>query len=122
MKKGSLLIVLTFMIMLTGCGKEKKVLCTMNKEFEVGYKLEAKVTGELEKDIVNQAKLKITMNFDDEKLAESTYQILLEENEDDSDIQLHKNVITITSKIEQTENQTKQDFIDAYQAEGYTCE
>ena len=101
MKKGVLLIVLTFSLILTGCGgKKKQVSCVYNKEFEVGYKLEAKVTGKLENDIVNEVNLKMTMNFDDEKLAESSYQILLSESEDDVDIQLNKKVITVTEKVE----------------------
>lgn len=120
MKKSALLIILTFLCIVTGCGKNKKVLCTIDKEFNSGYRLEAKVTGNIKNDNVSGATLKMTMNFNDARLAESTYQVLMEDK-DKMEIKLDKNIITITEKVEQPDNQSKQAFIEAYEAEGYTC-
>lgn len=125
MKKSALLIILTFVLILTGCGKEKQVSCSMSKEFEVGYKLEAKVSGNLKDGNIESAKLKMTMTFDDEKLAQSSYENLQKEYIDDTnkvDINIKGKVITVTEDIEQSGVIAKQDFINAYQEDGYTCE
>ncbi len=125
MRKSALLIILTFVLILTGCGKKKMVTCSMSKEFEVGYKLEAKVSGELKDGNVEGAKLKMTMTFDDEKLAQSSYENLQKEYMDETDkvdINIKGKVITITEDMEQIEAVAKQDFIDVYQEDGYTCE
>ncbi len=124
MKKKTLLIILICIFTLTGCGKEKKVSCTMSKVDEVGYKLEAKVNGKIEDGNVTTTDLKMTMTFDDEKLAKNSYEIIKEkyEGENEVDIRIDKNVISVTEQKTQDANVTKQDFIDAYQEEGYTCE
>ncbi len=124
MKKVTIVLVLACMV-LVGCGsKREKVVCSMeDKETNVGYTLKTEVTGYLEGDLVVSEESKTVMTFEDEELAKSTKPILEEQlKEDGARVSLVDKIITVTTSQNYQDPIPKQDFMDTYTVDQYTCE
>lgn len=112
----------TCIFVLTGCGS-KKVTCTfLNEETTVGYKIKSEAIATLEKGNVKKYKLNITMIFDEEDLATSSYDILVNDYKE-TDMKFNKKGKTITGTSTEvfSEKVTKSEFIKGLEGEGYTC-
>ena len=108
MKKCSLLIVLVFMVMITGCQKSSnKLVCSkISTENNVGYTVETKV-----------------MSFEDEERAKESYEAISKgTSEDNVKVTLNGKMIRVTETEEFEKTLTKDEFIYTYQADGYMCE
>ena len=125
MKKCSLLIVLVFMVMITGCQKSSnKLVCSkISTENNVGYTVETKVTGKISDDVVSGVDLTIIMSFEDEERAKESYEAISKGTSDDNvKVTLNGKMIRVTETEEFEKTLTKDEFIYTYQADGYMCE
>jgi len=126
MKKFTIVIFLFLLLIVTGCGKEKNLVCVMNKEFDAGYTVEDKISTIIEDGKVVKENQTITLKFEDEKIAKGAYQEYLDKrDEDEFNVTLNGKTITLTDEREYVEEADKIDkieFLTAYQEEGYTCE
>ncbi len=117
---------LLLILVVTGCGtkKEEDVVCTkIDADANVGYELTTEITGVVKKNKISTERLKMTMKFGDEKAAQSAYDAVKEEmKNEEADIELVGNVITVIQKADYEEDVTTSEFKDIYTMDGYICE
>ncbi len=125
MRKGLIVSLLILTVFMTGCGKKEseKVVCTKEEsDTSVGYDLKTEVIGTLENNNVIQEDLKMTMTFKEEKWAKSSYDLIKEEMDGEADVTIDGSVITVKQKTDYEEPMAKEEFIDSYTFDLYTCE
>jgi hypothetical protein len=124
MQKGKILLFFLLFLVVTGCKKEEKVTCMNEADSSaLGYELTIQNVGTLEDEKVVKEELTMTLTFETEELATSSY-TAIQEGMVDEDIQIIQkgNTITVTQTQEFDEGIDKSDFITSYEEDGYVCE
>lgn len=110
------------LFILTGCGN-KKLICTLEEnKSDVGFIVETTIITKVAGDKVSGYDLEMNMTFDDEDLATSSYDSLVNDYTE-SDMKFKRNGKVITGKLTEvlSETITKKEFKEGLEGEGYTC-
>lgn len=123
MKKTLLSFICIFSLLaLTGCGS-KKVTCTLlDEEIAIGYKIKSEAIATVKDGNIKEYDLNITMTFEDEDLATSSYDILVNDHTN-KDMKFKRKGKEITGSTTEnlSEAVSKSEFISGLEGEGYTC-
>lgn len=120
MKKIFLSVFLVMVVtVLTGCGG-KKVTCSGDIDM-FGYKATTTMEGKLSGDNVVEAKVSMTITFDDEETAKAYYEFV-KDGDDTTATRKGKSVtVSATEKAEKGDEISKADFIEEAEAMGLKC-
>ena len=122
MKK--IFVAFLFIFLLCGCGKDKKIECSLNNEKDEKMKTYIKVTLTTKGDLVEKEELYAVYRFKTEKDATDNYSAIEKEFEQDKSIKLKQNGENIIATGEEdlkSMQYDKKSKVEYYEKLGYTC-
>lgn len=110
------------LFILTGCSN-KKLTCTLEEDKSyVGFMVKNTLTAKPSNNIIAGYDLEMTMTFEDDDLAITSYDALVNDyTETDMKFKRDGKIITGNLIEKLSESITKKEFIEGLESEGYTC-